>query len=59
MLVLVVLNYILVGCPCRDYQEQIQQAVRARLELGASKLQVQRLNRSATLLPFQELLYRV
>jgi len=28
-------------------------------ELGASKLQVQRFNRSATLLPFLELLYRV
>ena len=44
-----VLNYILVGCPCRNYREQIQQAVRARLELKPSKLQVQRFNRSATL----------
>ena len=33
----------------RDYWEQIQLAVRAGLELGASELQVQRSNRSATL----------
>ena len=32
----------------RDYHEQIQQAVREGLELGASELQVQRSNRSAT-----------
>ena len=32
-----------------DYREQIQLAVRAGLELGASELQVQRSNRSATL----------
>ena len=44
---------------CRDCRAQIQQAVTARLKLGASKLQLQRLNRSATLLPFQELLYRM
>ena len=34
-----------------DYREQIQLAVRAGLELGASKLQVQRSNHSATLPP--------
>ena len=34
-----------------DYREQIQLAVRARLELGASELKVQRSNRSATLPP--------
>ena len=33
----------------RDYREQIQLAVRVGLELGASELQVQRTNRSATL----------
>ena len=33
----------------RDYREQIQLAVGAGLELGASELQVQRSNRSATL----------
>ena len=33
----------------RDYREQIQLAVKARLELGASDLQVQRSNHSATL----------
>ena len=32
-----------------DYREQIQLAVRAGLELGASELQVPRANRSATL----------
>ena len=32
----------------RDYREQIQQAVWAGLELGASELQVRRLNHSAT-----------
>ena len=32
----------------RDYREQVQQVVRAGLELWASKLQVQRFNRSAT-----------
>ena len=31
----------------RDYREQIQLAVRARLELGASELQIQRSNHSA------------
>ena len=35
----------------RDYREQIQLVVRAGLELGASELQVQRSNRSATLRP--------
>ena len=36
----------------RDYREQIHQlAVRAGLELGASELQVQRSNHSATLPP--------
>ena len=35
----------------RDFREQIQLAVRAALELGTSWLQVQRLNRSATLPP--------
>ena len=35
----------------RDYREQIQIAVRAGLELGASELQVQRSNHSATLPP--------
>ena len=35
----------------RDYREQVQQVVRAGLELWASKLQVQRFNRSATLPP--------
>ena len=34
----------------RDYREQTQLAVRAGLELGDSGLQVQRFNRSATLL---------
>ena len=32
----------------RDYREQTQLAVRAGLELGASELQVQRSNHSAT-----------
>ena len=36
----------------RGYSEQIQLAVRAGLELGASESQVQRCNRSATLPPF-------
>ena len=36
----------------RDYREQIQLAVRAGLELGASESQVQRSNLSATLPPF-------
>ena len=31
----------------RDYHEQIQLAVRTRLELGASELQIQRSNHSA------------
>ena len=35
----------------RDYREQIQLAVRAGLELGASELQVQRSNHLATLPP--------
>ena len=35
----------------RDYREQIQLAARAGLEPGASGLQVQRSNRSATLPP--------
>ena len=35
----------------RDYREQIQLAVRAGLEQGASELQVQRSNQSATLPP--------
>ena len=35
----------------RDYPEQIQQAVRAGLKFGASRFQVQRSNRSATLPP--------
>ena len=35
----------------QGYQEQIQLAVRAGLELGASELQVQRSSRSATLPP--------
>ena len=35
----------------RDYREQIQQAVKAGLELGASPLQVQGSNRSAMLPP--------
>ena len=34
-----------------DYREQIQLAVRAGLELGASELQVQCSNRSSTLPP--------
>ena len=37
------------GIYSRDYREQIQLAVRAGLELGASELQVQRSNQSATL----------
>ena len=35
----------------QDYREQIQLEVRARLELGASELQVQCSNHSATLPP--------
>ena len=35
----------------QDYREQIQLAVRAGLELGASELHVQRSNHSATLPP--------
>ena len=35
----------------RDYQEQIHLAVRARLQLGASELHVQRSNQSVTLPP--------
>ena len=35
----------------RDYREQIRLVVRAGLEFGASELQVQRSNRSATLPP--------
>ena len=37
----------------RDYCEEIQLAVRAGLELGASQLQVQRSNRSATRPPYK------
>ena len=42
----------------RDYREQIQLVVRARLELGASELQVQRSNLSATL-PFLSVYFGV
>ena len=35
----------------RDYREEIQPAIREGLELGASELQVQRFNHSATLPP--------
>ena len=37
-------------CRTRDYREQIQSMVRVELELGTFGLQVQRSNRSATLL---------
>ena len=40
----------------RDYREQIQLAVRVGLELGASELQVQRTNRSATLPPYWDVM---
>ena len=39
----------------RDYGKQIQPAVRVGLELGASKLQVQRSHHSATLSPLNKL----
>ena len=39
------------GIWTRDYREQIQLAVRAGLELGASELQVRRSNDSAMLPP--------
>ena len=39
------------GIWTRDYREQIQLAVRAELELGASELQVRRSNDSAMLPP--------
>ena len=40
----------------RDYREQTQLVVRVGLELGASELQVQHSNRSATLPPNEEIL---
>ena len=39
----------------RDYRKQIQLVVRVGLELGASKLQVQRSHHSATMSPLNKL----